>query len=124
MRRRTGVTLALVIGVAACERPPMDARPMPEASVARGRALVRTVGCGACHRIPGVDWPQGRVGPSLEGFGERGLIAGQFPNRPEVLALWVRDAPALRPGTGMPPMPLTEQEARDVAAYLYTLDAR
>jgi len=28
----------------------------------------------------------------------------------------------LLPDTGMPPMPLSEAEARDIAAYLYTLD--
>jgi dihydrodipicolinate synthase/N-acetylneuraminate lyase len=31
------------------------------------------------------------------------------------------DAPSMAPDTGMPPIPLTEEEARDVAAYLYTL---
>ena len=82
------------------------------------------MGCGACHEIPGVRWPRGRVGPSLDGFARRALIGGQFPNRPDILGLWVRNAPALSPRTGMPPMPLSEQEARDVAAYLYTLDAR
>ena len=39
--------------------------------------------------------------------------------RPEVLAAYIRDAPALVPGSGMPAMPVTEAEARDVAAYLY-----
>lgn len=89
-----------------------------------GRRVIEAVGCGACHTIPGVRWPRGQVGPSLEGFGERALIAGRFPNEPETLARWVRDAPSLAPETGMPPMPISEQEARHVAAYLYTLDAR
>ncbi len=82
------------------------------------------VGCGACHQIPGVRWPQGKVGPSLEGFADRALIAGQLPNQPQTLAAFIRNAPALSPNSGMPPMPVTEEEARDIAAYLYTLDAR
>jgi hypothetical protein len=40
-----------------------------------------------------------------------------------MLAAYVRDAPALVPGSGMPAMPLTQEESRDVAAYLYTLGA-
>lgn len=116
--------LAAGLLVAACGGPPDDAPRLPGADADRGRALIGEVGCGACHAIPGVDWPRGTVGPALEGFAERGLIAGRFPNRPEVLADWVRDAPSMAPETGMTPMPLNEQEARDVAAYLYTLRAR
>ena len=59
--------------------------------------------------------------PRAAGFGERTLIGGRFPNRPDTLAQWVRDAPSLDPRTGMTPMPLSEEEARDVTAYLYTL---
>lgn len=61
------------------------------------------------------------MGPSLKGFARRPLIAGRLPNEPEVLAAYVRNAPAFTPRSAMPPMPLTEAESRDVAAYLYTL---
>jgi hypothetical protein len=37
----------------------------------------------------------------------------------DLLAAYVRDAPATLPGTTMPAMPLTASEARDIAAYLY-----
>lgn len=92
---------------------------MPQASAARGKEAIERTGCAACHRIPGLRWPQGAVGPSLEGFAQQGLIAGRLPNRPDILAAFVRDAPATLPGTTMPAMPLNQQEARDVAAYLY-----
>ncbi len=94
---------------------------MPGASAARGLEAIERAGCGACHAIPGVRWPEGRTGPSLRGFADRGLIAGRVPNRPDLLAAFVRNAPAVVPETTMPPMPLTEQESRDVAAYLYSL---
>ena len=97
---------------------------MPEANAARGKAAMERAGCGACHTIPGIRWPEGKVGPSLEGFAERGLIAGQLPNRPDVLAAFLRDAPALVPGTTMPAMPLSEAESRDAAAYLYEMGER
>ena len=103
-------------------RAPSELARVRGGDPAAGRERIRLVGCGACHDIPGVDGPRGRVGPSLDGFARRSLIAGRIPNRPGELTLWVRNAPAFDPQTGMPPMPLDEQEARDVAAYLYTLD--
>lgn len=97
---------------------------MPQADAGRGKMAIERVGCGACHAIPGIAWPQGAVGPSLEGFARQTLIAGHLPNRPDRLAAFVRDAPAALPGTSMPAMPLTEAEARDVAAYLYDAGKR
>ncbi len=112
-----------MLSIAACEAPPVDRHPMPQADPERGRLAMNRTGCGSCHRIPGV-WPEGSVGPSLEAFAQQTLIAGRLPNRADVLAEFVRDAPRYVPGTGMPAMPLTEEEARDVAAYLYTLGGR
>ncbi len=95
---------------------------MPRASASEGREVMVRVGCGSCHTIPGIGWPRGRVGPALHGFAQANLIAGRLPNRAGILAAYVRDAPAVLPGTTMPAMPISEEEARDVAAYLYTLE--
>ena len=92
--------------------------PDPE----RGLAVMERVGCAACHDIPGIAWPKGAVGGPLEGFASRPLIAGRLPNQPGTLARFVQNAPSLAPETGMPAMPITQAEARDIAAYLYTLD--
>lgn len=116
--------LTLLMLLAACKPPPDQRHHMPEADAARGLEAIERAGCGACHVIPGLAWPEGRVGPSLKDFAGRGLIAGRVPNRPDLLAAFVRDAPALVPGTTMPAMPLSEEESRDVAAYLYTLESR
>lgn len=97
---------------------------MPEADAARGLAVIDRVGCGSCHVIPGLRWPEGQVGPSLRGFADRNLISGQLSNRADILAAYVRNAPAVLPGTTMPAMPISQEEARDVAAYLYTLGER
>ncbi len=80
-----------------------------------------TVRAIACHQIPGVAWPRGEVGGPLAGFADRTLIAGRHPNQPDVLVRWLRDPPALSPDTAMPASNLTERQARDIAAYLYTL---
>ncbi|HSK40421.1 MAG TPA: c-type cytochrome [Arenibaculum sp.] len=86
----------------------------------RGRVLVADYGCPACHLIPGVRGPEGVVGPPLDGFADRGQIAGFIPNFPGYLVAWLRDPPALAPMTGMPDMGVGEADARDMAAFLYT----
>jgi hypothetical protein len=52
----------------------------------------------------------------------RGFIAGQLPNVPGVLVTFLENPPALVPDTGMPNVGLTPEEARHIAAYLYTLE--
>lgn len=116
------VTAVAAAALGACAPAEVQPRAMTGADPGEGLRLIRQTGCGACHAIPGVEWPQGAVGPPLEGFAGRALIAGRHANQPETLAAFVRNAPSLSPRTGMPPMPLTEEEARHVAAYLYTLD--
>lgn len=78
-------------------------------------------GCGGCHTIPGVDGASGMVGPPLASWSRRSYIAGNLPNTPENLIRWVMDPHVVEPGTAMPDVGLEEQQARDVAAYLYTL---
>lgn len=109
----------VALALAACKPPPEQRQFMPTADPWRGKSAIERVGCGSCHSIPGVNWPRGKVGPSLDGLAERALIAGKLPNEPEVLAAYIRNAPALVPESGMPAMPLSEEEARDIAAYLY-----
>ncbi|MBJ7446204.1 MAG: c-type cytochrome [Brevundimonas sp.] len=112
----------ILVLLSACADKRQQPRDITGADAAAGLAVIERLGCAACHQIPGVDWPQGTVGGSLDGFADRSMIAGQFPNQPETLATWVRNAPSMSPKTGMPAMPMTSAEARDVAAYLYTLE--
>ena len=96
--------------------------PTTGGNPARGRTAIEAHGCLACHEIPDADGPRGKVGPSLEGFAQRTFIGGELPNTPDNLVHWVQDPHALIPRTAMPSVNLTPEEARDVAAYLYTLD--
>lgn len=116
--------LAALAALAGCDGPPDRTPTLGDADVARGRQLVSDKGCVACHAFPDVPWPRGRLGPSLEDFGRQHLIAGRLPNQPGVLMHFVRNAPALLPGTAMPAIPMTDQEARDVTAYLVQLGPR
>jgi len=110
-----------MLATGACRPPPGQDAAVPLADPERGQLAIERVGCGACHTIEGIRWPQGKGGPALAGFQRRGLIAGRLPNRPDVLAAFVRNAPLLVPDSAMPAMPLSETEARDVAAYLYEI---
>lgn len=87
----------------------------------QGKKLIESYGCGSCHTIPGIYTARGVVGPPLFFFSRRTMIAGELPNSPDNLVRWLRNPALVEPGTAMPNLKLSEQQARDVAAYLYTL---
>ena len=120
--RRAAASLIMLIGLAACDQAETPAQQrVIGGDQEAGRAVIAAVACGICHVIPGIRGANGIVGPSLAGFGQRQLIGGVAPNQPAVLVQWVKDAPSIAPNTGMPEMPLTEAQALDVAAFLFTL---
>jgi cytochrome c1 len=119
--RLTLVIATVTAALVACGRSGDPAVAHVGGDPAVGARVIARTGCGACHAIPGIRGARGIVGPPLDGFARRTLIAGVAPNRPAVLVRWVRDAPSLAPETAMPRLPLDEREAIDVAAYLYTL---
>jgi len=86
-----------------------------------GRKDIQRYGCGSCHRIPGISGADSLVGPSLERIASRVYIAGHLINEPDAMIGWIRDPRHLRSSTAMPALGVTEQEGRDIAAYLYTL---
>ncbi len=88
---------------------------------ANGPAVIEAYGCGSCHTIPGVRNARGLVGPPLLWWSRRTFIAGEVPNTPENLVHWIRSPQTIEAHTAMPSLGLSDQEARDVAAYLYTL---
>ncbi|MFA7429771.1 MAG: c-type cytochrome [Rhodospirillaceae bacterium] len=116
--RRHPAALA-VLALAACDTGPADHQRVAGGDADAGRATVIAEGCGACHTMPGIRGARGTVGPPLEGFAQRGYIAGQFPNEPAELMRWLADPPAVLPGTAMPATGLSAQQQRDVAAFLY-----
>ena len=119
MLGRVVIVAALAAFAAACKPPPEGRHDLDPAAVERGKAIIVKAGCAACHAFPDIDWPKGRAGPDLTTFDGRGPIAGALGNTPDNLASFVRNAPAAKLGSTMPPMPITPSEARDVAAYLY-----
>jgi cytochrome c len=86
-----------------------------------GEHLIYSYGCGTCHVIPGISEANGKIGPTLQGFGSRYYIAGLSVNTPQNLFRWVSKPQEVDPATAMPDLGVTEEQARDIAAYLYTL---
>jgi cytochrome c2 len=86
-----------------------------------GQVALQTYGCHSCHLIPGVTGANSLVGPPLIGWAERSYIAGSLPNEPAYLVEWIRFPQAIEPGNAMPNLGVTEEDALNMAAYLYTL---
>ncbi|MEJ0047872.1 MAG: c-type cytochrome [Rhodospirillales bacterium] len=84
--------------------------------------MVEQLGCGGCHTIPGIRGARGLVGPPLDNIADRMIIAGVLANyRGQHGCLAAGRRKASLPGNAMPNMGLDGKDARDVAAYLYTL---
>jgi cytochrome c len=126
-RRRAGgisfVALLMAIGGATlgCDTLPAPGRIVPGGDPARGVSALRAHGCGGCHVIPGVAEARGAVGPSLAGLVARTHIAGRLTNTPLNLVVWIRSPRSVDPGTLMPDLGVSEGQARDIAAYLYSV---
>lgn len=87
-----------------------------------GRNLMAWYGCGSCHELPGLPGATGQVGPPLHRIARRAYITGSVPNTPANLVRWIREPRKVDARTIMPDMRISEQDGRDIAAYLYTLD--
>lgn len=117
---------SICIALTACNEG-ASTRPYNIGSVGnadQGKQLIQNYGCGACHIIPGVRGARGLVGPPLNYFADRTMIAGELPNTPPNLARWIQHPKQVEPGTAMPDLGVTQEQANDMAAYLYTLRGR
>jgi len=120
--------LALVAGVVEHKQQSNESRIKAEqltgGSMVAGKAALQHYGCGGCHEISGLPEASGGVGPSLSGIAVRTELAGHLQNNPENMIRWVRDPQGVAPGNGMPNLGVSERDAKDMAAYLYTLQPK
>ena len=90
-------------------------------AVAEGRRVFETTACVNCHAVSGTV-ANGRFGPDLSHLMSRDTIAaGAALNTPENLRLWIQKPEAIKPGSLMPAMELTDHELDALTAYLETL---
>ncbi len=79
---------------------------------AKDRPKVFNQMCIACHSLSGTG---GDVGPALDGVGDR--------MTQKEIEIWLANPQEVRPGTAMPDLPLSQEDVRELAAFLSTLRA-
>ncbi|MGI9079678.1 MAG: cytochrome c oxidase subunit II [Acidimicrobiales bacterium] len=85
---------------------------------AQGELVFTREACAGCHTIRGTQ-ATGTLGPNLSDFGNRKWIASVVvPNTAANLARWITDPDGIKPGTLMPPTPLSTDDRNAVVAYL------
>lgn len=117
----TAVLAGLLASAIGAEPVPPYDTSLTVGDAGAGHALIAEIGCGSCHVIPGVRGADGMVGPPLDHMGRRQIIAGMLRNTSDNMVYWLRFPQKVVPGNAMPDMGLTPEQARDIAAYLYTL---
>jgi cytochrome c oxidase subunit II len=90
-------------------------------SVSAGRRVFETTACMNCHAISGTA-ADGRFGPDLSHLMSRATIAsGAADNTVKNLRLWIQNPDAIKPGSLMPAMKLSDPDLDELVAYLETL---
>ncbi len=97
--------------------------PPMSGDAAHGRTLFfqSQADCASCHAIDGTT-AKGNVGPNLTHVGGRTMLAANvLPNSPDNMVRWLLNPQAIKPGNRMPNLRLSDDDARDLAAYLESL---
>jgi cytochrome c oxidase subunit 2 len=76
--------------------------------------------CASCHAVAGTNY-KGTMGPNLTGFANRAKVAGILENNDENVKKWIADPAAVKPGTKMPRVQLSNEQISAVAAFLRDL---
>ena len=121
---RTVLIVVLICGLAAsaCGSAGVaEAEAITGGDVSRGPAALGTYGCGACHTIPGLQGANATVGPPLERIAVRQYLGGHVINTPVSMITRIQHPQSVDPKNVMPDLGVTDQDARDIAAFLYTL---
>jgi cytochrome c2 len=113
--------LLVILGGGCSSRISREAAELTGGNPDRGADAIGRYGCAACHEIPGIERANGQVGPPLNRIAVRQYLAGQLQNTPANMVRWIQHPQQVERGTAMPDMGVTDSDARDIAAYLYTL---
>jgi len=86
-----------------------------------GKRVFETTACVSCHAVAGTN-ATGRFGPDLTHLMSRSTIAaGAAENTRENLRLWIQNPDAIKPGSLMPAMKLSDADLDALTRYLETL---
>jgi cytochrome c len=115
--------VSMLLSTLACNSGEVERRAaaMTGGSPERGREKIRKYGCASCHTIPGLAEADSLVGPPLKNIAGRTYVGGVLSNTPDNMIRWIQNPPGVDPLTAMPNLGVSEEDARDIASYLYTL---
>jgi cytochrome c len=111
--------MALVL--VACQSEEPDDVEVEGGDPDRGVELIYAYECGSCHHIPGIEGSEGTEAPGLQLWRTRAFVAGAAPNNPENVIAFLMEPESVLPGSAMPDLGISEEEARHIAAYLFTI---
>src|SRR5246127_3524883 len=98
-----------------------QAPAIEDAGAIAGRRVFESNACMNCHAVAGTP-ADGRFGPDLTHLMSRATIAaGAAKNTHNNLRLWIQDPSAIKPGSLMPAMKLSDADLDSVVSYMETL---
>jgi cytochrome c oxidase subunit 2 len=90
-------------------------------SASSGKRFFETTACINCHTVRGTV-ANGRFGPDLTHLMSRATIAsGAAENNTENLRVWLKDPDAIKPGSLMPAMKVSDAELEALVQYMQSL---
>jgi cytochrome c oxidase subunit 2 len=94
---------------------------MEDESAIRGRRVFETTACINCHTVRGTA-ANGRFGPDLTHLMSRATLAsGAVENTRANLRVWLKDPDAIKPGSLMPAMKVSDAELDALVLYMQSL---
>ncbi len=100
-----------------------DANRGTDPATAKGRETFLSLACVGCHTVQGTV-AQGKVGPELTHVASKttGIAGGAGgPVNEANLTRWIKNPPAVKPGTLMPNLGLSDEQIHDIVQWLLTL---
>ncbi len=100
-----------------------DAERFTSEETKRGKELFRSLPCAGCHTIKGLTSGKFAGAPELTHVASKPSIAGGVlsPVNEENITRWLSNPPAVKPGTQMPNLNLSQDQIRDLVQFLLTL---
>jgi len=99
-----------------------EANRLRDPNTQKGRELFLSLPCVGCHTVKGTQ-AAGKVGPELTYVASKKSIAGGLlsPVNEDNLTRWIKNPPAVKPGTLMPNLGLSDDQIHDIVQWLLTL---
>ncbi len=99
-----------------------EANRIDDPATAKGRETFLSLACTGCHTVQGTA-AAGKVGPDLTHVASTKSIAGGLlsPVDEANLTKWLKNPPAVKPGTAMPNLNLSDEQINDIVQWLLTL---